>query len=84
MPNPVSDTNQVKATFVEGAVKSSGGSISPEEAAAEFDRWLFGQLQRAHFEAWHAGYAAHIDNKSVTEGPSNPGSPSRARRVAKK
>lgn len=32
------------------------------------------------YEAWHEGYAARMDGKSVTEGPSHPNAPSRARR----
>lgn len=39
---------------------------------------------RAYYEAWHAGYAARIEGKSVTEGPEHPEAPSRARRRPRK
>jgi len=33
---------------------------------------------RAYFEAWHAGYLAHMEGKSVTEGPGDPTAPDRS------
>lgn len=40
--------------------------------------------KRAYYEAWHAGYLARLENRSVTEGPADPDAPDRSRRRPRK